>query len=50
MEKAISHFDKHAKVIRDQLITVGDLLEFMDLLLSENKIERSSFAFMRICV
>jgi len=35
MEKAISHFDKHGKVFRDQLITVGDLLEFKDLLLSE---------------
>jgi len=37
MEKAISHFDKHAKVFRDQLITVGDLLEFKDLLLSDIK-------------
>jgi hypothetical protein len=34
-EKVISHFDKHAKVFRDQLITVGDLLEFKDLLLSD---------------
>jgi hypothetical protein len=37
MEKVISHFDKHGKVFRDQLITVGDLLEFKDLLLSELK-------------
>ncbi len=37
MKKAISHFDKHAKVFRDQLITVGDLLEFKDLLLSDIK-------------
>ena len=37
MEKVISHFDKHGKVFRDQLITVGDLIEFKDLLLSELK-------------
>ena len=37
MEKVISHFDKHGKVFRDQLITVGDLIEFKDLLLSEFK-------------
>ena len=37
MEKAISHFDKHGKMFRDQLITVGDLLEFKDLLLSDIK-------------
>jgi len=37
MEKAISHFDKHEKMFRDQLITVGDLLEFKDLLLSDIK-------------
>ena len=33
MEKATSHFDKHGKMFRDQLITVGDLLEFKDPLL-----------------
>jgi hypothetical protein len=37
MEKVISHFDKHGKVFRDQWITVGDLIEFKDLLLSEIK-------------
>jgi len=37
MEKVISHFDKRGKVFRDQLITVGDLIEFKDLLLSEFK-------------
>ena len=37
MEKVISHFDKHGKVFRDQLITVGDFIEFKDLLLSEIK-------------
>ncbi len=37
MEKVISHFEKHGKVFRTQLITVGDLLEFKDLLLSELK-------------
>jgi hypothetical protein len=30
MEKVISHFDRHGKVFRDQLITVGDLLEYND--------------------
>jgi hypothetical protein len=28
MEKAISHFDKHGKMFRGQLITVSDFLEF----------------------
>jgi hypothetical protein len=37
MEKVISHFEKHGKVFRDQLITVVDLLEFKDLLLFELK-------------
>ena len=37
MEKVISHFDKHGKLFRDQLITVGDLIEFKDQLLSELK-------------
>jgi hypothetical protein len=33
MEKVISHFDKHGKVIHDRLITAGDLLEFKNQLL-----------------
>jgi hypothetical protein len=37
MEKVISHFDRHEKVFRDQLITVGDLLEFKDQLLADIK-------------
>ncbi len=37
MDKAISHFDEQGKMFRDQLITVGDLLEFKDLLLSDIK-------------
>ncbi len=37
MEKVISHFDRHGKVFRDQLITVGDLIEFKDQLLSDIK-------------
>ena len=36
-EKVISHFSNHGKVYLDQLVTVGDLLEFKDQLLSDIK-------------